>query len=148
MADNSGNYLNPAIANAMARSQLPTQEEREKAMHQAMADVVKYDRNINPHEGNPAFERTMSDLAGGSRGGGRGNGWYDPGPLGVAAGEQTQRLIEAMCNAELPMVREIGREEVLRLMAEVEKTRPDSPVLARAKAALAAEEKAKARGEK
>jgi hypothetical protein len=68
-------------------------------------------------------------------------GWYDPSPLGVPGGEQTQRLIEAMCNAALPMSKEVVRAEALKLMAELERTNPNSPALARAKAALAAEEK-------
>jgi hypothetical protein len=43
----------------------------------------------------------------------------------------------------LPTIREISHDEALRLIAELERTNPNSPVLARAKAALKVEEKAK-----
>jgi hypothetical protein len=73
-----------------------------------------------------------------------GKGWYDPGPLAPPGGEQTHRLIEAMCNeASLPTSREITHEEALRLIKELEQSRPNSPVLARAKAILKVEGKAK-----
>jgi hypothetical protein len=67
-----------------------------------------------------------------------GKGWYDPGPLGVPGGEQTQRLIEQMT---LPTVREITHNEALALIAELERTHPNSLVLARAKAILKVEGK-------
>jgi hypothetical protein len=68
-------------------------------------------------------------------------GWYDPGPLGVPGGEQTQKLIEQMCEAASLTSADVSRAGMLKLIRELERTRPDSPVLARAKAALAAEEK-------
>jgi hypothetical protein len=145
--DRSGNYLNPAIANCMAKSALPTQEEREIAMRKAMADVIKHDLHIDPHYGNAAFESRMADEAAAisTPMPNPTPGWREALPLGVAGGEQAQRLIEGMCNAALPtalpVVREISRDEALRLIKELEQTRPDSPVLARAKAALAAEAK-------
>jgi hypothetical protein len=67
-------------------------------------------------------------------------GWINPHPLAPPGGEQTQRLIEQMCNAaSLPTSREITHQEALRLIKELERTRPDSPVLARAKAMLKVE---------
>jgi hypothetical protein len=69
-----------------------------------------------------------------------GKGWYDPGPLAPPGGDQTQRLIEAMT---LPVIREITHDEAMKLIEELERTRPNSPVLARAKAALAAEKEGK-----
>jgi hypothetical protein len=65
-------------------------------------------------------------------------GWYDPAPLDVPGGDQTQRIIEEM----LPtFAGGVDRALIQRLMEELERTNPNSPSLARAKAALAAEEK-------
>jgi hypothetical protein len=72
-----------------------------------------------------------------------GKGWYDPGPLGPPGGEQTQRLIQEMCEAAIPTSQGVSRAEILRLMDYLERTNPNSPSLVRAKAVLAAEEKAK-----
>ena len=72
-----------------------------------------------------------------------GKGWYDPGPLGVPGGEQTQRLIEEMCDASSLTSADMSRAGMLKLIRELERTRPNSPVLARAKAALAAEKEGK-----
>jgi hypothetical protein len=66
-----------------------------------------------------------------------GRGWYDPAPLGPPGGEQTQKLIEQMT---LPVIREVTHNEALKLIEELERTRPDSPVLARAKAMLGVED--------
>jgi hypothetical protein len=74
-----------------------------------------------------------------------GKGWYDPGPLTVAGGEQTQKLIEQMT---LPTIREITRDEAMKLVEELERTRPNSPVLARARAILKVEDKAHGKEEK
>jgi hypothetical protein len=70
-----------------------------------------------------------------------GKGWYEPEPLGVPGGEQTQKLIEEMCEAASLTSADMSRAGMLKLMAELEQTNPNSPVLARAKAALAAEAK-------
>ena len=67
-------------------------------------------------------------------------GWYDPSPLGVPGGEQTQRLIEEMMPT---FAGGVDRALILKLMEELERTNPNSPVLARAKAALAAEKEGK-----
>ena len=69
-------------------------------------------------------------------------GWYDPAPLDVPGGQQTQRLIEEMMPT---FAGGVDRALIQRLMAELERTNPDSPALARAKAALAEE---KAHGDK
>jgi len=142
--NNSGNYLNPAIANCMAKSALPTEKESEIAMRKAMADVIKHDLRIDPHYGNAAFERTMAEAAGATRSVPNPTpGWREALPLTVPGGEQAQRLIERLCNDALPpgVSGDVTRADALRLMEYLERTNPSSPSLARAKAALAAEEK-------
>ena len=67
-------------------------------------------------------------------------GWYDPAPLDVPGGERTQRLIEEMMPT---FAGGVDRALIQRLMEELERTNPNSPSLVRAKAVLAAEEKAK-----
>ena len=67
-------------------------------------------------------------------------GWYDPAPLDVPGGERTQRLIEEMTPT---FAGGVDRALIMRLVKELERTKPNSPALARAKAALADEEKAK-----
>jgi hypothetical protein len=76
------------------------------------------------------------------------NGWQNPVALDVPGGQQTQRLIEEMCNNALPMSADVLRAEALKLMAELERTKPDSPSLARAKAVLKAEAEEKKHGGK
>ena len=61
-------------------------------------------------------------------------------PLDVPGGAATQRLIEEMT----PTFGDgVDRALIQRLMEELERTKPNSPVLARAKAALAAEKEGK-----
>jgi hypothetical protein len=72
-----------------------------------------------------------------------GKGWRDPGPLSPPGGEQSQRLIKEMCESASLVSADMSRAGMLRLIAELEQTRPNSPVLARAKAALAAEKEGK-----
>ena len=72
-----------------------------------------------------------------------GKGWYDPGPLGPPGGEQAQKLIEQMCEAASFTSADMSRVGMLKLIRELEQTNPNSPVLARAKAMLAAEAKSK-----
>ena len=67
-------------------------------------------------------------------------GWYDPAPLEVPGGQQTQRLIEEMTPT---FAGGVDRALIQRLMAELERTNPNSPVLARAKAVLGKEEHGK-----
>jgi len=65
-------------------------------------------------------------------------GWYDPAPLDVPGGERTQRLIEEMTPT---FAGGVDRALIQRLMEELERTNPNSPALARAKAVLKAEGK-------
>ena len=59
-------------------------------------------------------------------------------PIDVPGGASTQRLIEEMTPSGV-----VDRALIQRLMAELERTNPNSPALARAKAALAAEKEGK-----
>jgi hypothetical protein len=63
-------------------------------------------------------------------------GWVNAAPLDVPGGASAQRLIEEMTPSGV-----VNRAEIQRLMEEIERTNPNSPALARAKAALKAEEK-------
>jgi len=63
-------------------------------------------------------------------------------PIDVPGGEQTQRLIEQMT----PAFSGVDRAQIMRLMDYLERTNPNSPSLARAKAALAAEEERDGKG--
>ena len=62
-------------------------------------------------------------------------------PIDVPGGEQTQRLIEEMTPT---FAGGVDRGLILKLMVELERTNPNSPSLVRARAVLAAEEKARA----
>jgi hypothetical protein len=124
---------NPAARELARGAGLPEwQAEMILATPPDLFEGLRRDARHNPATSGPSSILPDSDISK-VREVARGSG---SAPLDVPGGEGTQRLIEAMTPSGV-----VNRAEIQRLMAEIERTNPNSPALARAKAALKAEGK-------